>query len=298
MDPLSYYRRRTVAEEISVYCRRRWVAVHSNIGGRLIFKRYMQVGGDRVPITISTPEELARLVGELRARTVYATIHEYHSLAREEDTALLSNIARSSPIWDIDSTPAFYKATLEAARAVVDELERLGVVRSVFLKWSGRGVHVHLNPLAFSHELLKRMHPADAAYSIVEYVKLKVDPRVHEVSRRYEIRGLKLENRIDAQRAFTAPLSLHRLLDFCCICFAPEDIDSFELNWALPSECRHDKRWKTRYLEGEADHLAKKAYEVVGGMPYPRVRRRRKTSKLDEMIRRSLREFTGSQPPF
>jgi len=298
LDPISYYKRRSVAEEISSYCRRRWVAVHSTLGSRLVFTRYLRVGKTKVPITISSPEDLATLVEKLNARSVYATIHEYHALAREEDTAPLSNIARSAPVWDIDSTPSLYKATLEAARAVVDELERLGVVKSVFLKWSGRGVHVHLNPLAFSRELLRKIHPADIAYSIVEYVKLRVESRIHELSKRYEARGLRVENKIDLQRVFTAPLSLHRLLDFCCICFTPDDIDSFELSWALPKEYRHDRRWKTRYVEGEADHLAKRAYEVVGGMPYPKARRRRKTPKLDEMIKRALRELTGSQLPF
>jgi len=261
-EALEHYSRELVRREVVGFCRGRWVALECYSREGRLFLRYSR---EQRPLSLSSEEELEQLLKRyrgLKPRSVYASANVYRRLESQEDTESRENIMLCTPTWDIDCRLSDWRAALEAARAVVDYLEKAGVAESVYLKWSGEGVHVHVHERAFSQSLLRKASPLDLAYSVVEYVARQVQSKVSELADR----GVKLENVMDLKRVFTAPLSLHRKLDLCCVCFKPGDLDSFELEWADPKAPRHSMDWR-KYSEGELDHLAEKALAAVGGYP-------------------------------
>jgi len=129
----------------------------------------------------------------------------------------------------------------------------------VYLKWSGRGCHLHVSEEAFSREFLEKHHPLDAAFAVVEYVVKMVKPKLTGVAI-----GAKIENKMDLKRVFTLPLSLHRQLDYSCVCFKPSEIEDFDLSWANPENFEHKPVYRD-FEKGEADELAEKALSTVGG---------------------------------
>ncbi len=265
-DPLSHYSREDVSREIAEYARSRWVAVEAAArGGRRMFFRYR---GD-APLTIASPEDVPSVVRRFafaRPRAVYATANLYSSLASRSDVDDPKSVSATTAVWDIDNNLEGWRQTLEAARLIVEELERAGVTRSVYLKWSGRGCHVHLHEGAFSEELRSEHHPLDLAYAVVEYVIRRVEDRVAELagSSPQGRRALAVENDMDMKRVFTVPLSLHRELDVVAVCFKPDEIDEFDLDWLRPDGFRHNPRWR-EHEAGEADDLARRALGEVGG---------------------------------
>jgi len=145
-------------------------------------------------------------------------------------------------------------------------LNEYKVEESIFLVWSGRGIHIHINEKALSEEIRKKYHPLDLAYSIVEFIikkSYKDLVKIYEKSKSKE-RKLKVENKIDIQRVFTSILSFHRELDLVAIAFKSEDLDKFSIEWANPKNFKHNKDWD-RYEEGELDYLAKIAIKEVKG---------------------------------
>ena len=264
-EVLEHYSREEVAKELADYTRGRWVAVEAPSPKRRMFFRY---AGDR-PLTISSPEEVSKVVKRFafaRPRAIYATANLYAKLESRSDVDDPSNVYATTAVWDIDNELEAWRLTIEAARLIVDELERHGVVKSVYLKWSGRGCHVHLHEGAFSDELRREHHPLDLAYSVVEYTLRRVEDRVAEMARQSpcEERPLAVENDMDMKRVFTAPLSLHRSLDVVAVCFKPDELDEFTPEWLKPSEFRHNPAWREHEV-GEADELAKRALAEVGG---------------------------------
>lgn len=161
------------------------------------------------------------------------------------------------------------------------------MVKSVFVKWSGRGAHVHLHQGAISPELFADRGPLDVAYAIVEYVLLKVEHELTRIRERWGAGQLKVENKIDPQRVFTCPLTLHRELDVVAVCVRPDELGDFTPEWARPNSFKHWPGWDS-YEPGEADELALKALEVVGPYPRPYRPRKRKTKRLEDMIRKYL----------
>jgi len=285
-----YYKNRTVAEEIYYFSRRRWLAVHcseSDPKGRPIIIRYLW----GKPLTLRDSSDLHRIFHALNAfkpRTVYVSVNLYRRIRFREDVLdYLNNVYLRTPSWDIDSELNWWRHTLEVARAIVDVLEKHGVVKSVYLIWSGRGVHVHIHERAISSSVLKKYHPIDVTYSIVEYVIGRVKSFLNELNINKGTR-IKVENLMDPQRVFTAPLSLHKKLNVSCIAFKPEEIDSFDLSWINPENFKHNLKWRL-YEVGEADELALKAFQTIG--PYPKPYgsgRRRRHKPLDEAIRKYL----------
>ncbi len=261
-DALRHYSRELVKKEVTDFCRGRWVALECYSREGRLFLRYDR---KQRPLSLSSEGELDQLLTRyrgLKPRSIYASANMYEKLEKQEDTEAKENIKLCTPTWDIDCSLSDWKAALEAARAVVDYLEKAGVSESVYLKWSGEGIHVHIHEKAFSQSLLQRASPLDLAYSVVEYVARGVQSRVSKLADR----GVKLENMMDLKRVFTAPLSLHRKLDLCCVCFKPSELDSFELEWADPQSPRHSIDWR-KHREGELDHLAEKALAAIGGYP-------------------------------
>ena len=152
------------------------------------------------------------------------------------------------------------------AKEIVTLLESERVRESVFIKWSGRGAHVHIHQSSFSTGLLRRINPLDAAYAIVEYVNTKLRSKYVEIAAKHDTRELSVENEMDLQRVFTCPLSLHRSLNLVAVCFPPDVLDDFNPDWASLGRYRHWKDWD-RFREAEVDDLAKKAYQAVGAYP-------------------------------
>ena len=258
---LKYYQREDVVREIVDYSKSRWVSIEcESQQGRRIFLRYWAKG--KLPLRINSAGDISKILGRfkgLKPRSIYATIHLYKSLSNVDDP---SSIEYTTPIWDIDVATSDWEAALKAAAIIVEILRDEGVTESVFLKWSGRGVHVHLHEKAFSEKLREKIHPLDLAFAAVEYVRVKAEKRLSAAHIGTE--SLKIENEMDIKRVFTVPMSLHRILDRVCVCFKPEDIANFTLDWVNPDNPRHSREWR-HYVEGEADNLGVKAFRQVGG---------------------------------
>ena len=274
-----HYSRLDVQKEIIDFCRNRWAAAHYvDSEGNMIFRRYSR----GKPLRIDNTEDFFKIM-TLKGyvlRSIYATANVYWKSESIEEVYDLTNIRRCSAVWDIDGKLSKWRKTLKVAKEIIAFLNDRGVEKSVFLKWSGNGCHVHIHEEAFSEDLLKKHHPLDLAYALVEYVNSKVLPGLREILMKEKI---EVENRIDPTRVFTCPLSLHRELDATCICFRSEDIEEFTPEWINPSSFRHDPSWR-RFMRGEADEIAETAYKTIGGYPLKRRRIRRKTVPLDKQI--------------
>jgi len=261
---LRHYLRIDVEEEVARFCRGRWVAVECTPrGGRRIFQRYW----DDRPLTISEPADLKRVLNKfwrLSPRTFYGSVNVYRILSSRNDLSRGENIAYSTPSWDIDGSLDELELIKEAAAILVEELRRHRVEKSIYLIWSGRGIHVHLNERAIGEEIWMRHGPIRVSFSIVEYILRSARERLMEVCGRSRDRGrpLKIENVMDVQRVFTAPLSLHRELDLVAVPINPDELDSFDLSWADMESFRYWRDW-WRYVEGEADELALRALAEV-----------------------------------
>lgn len=274
-----HYSNPMVEREIAEFSRGRWVAAHCVDGrGGLIFRRYM----DRRPMVVEGVEGLRSLFNRLgwRLRSIYATANRYRSISDDGSVSDLDNISRCTPTWDIDSNLSNWRGTVKVAERIIEILESEGVRDSVYLKWSGNGCHIHIHEEAISEEILRRANPLDLAYAIVEYVRIRVEAEIAEVLTPW---GIRVENKMDPGRVFTCPLSLHRTLDAVCICMKPDELEEFTPEWIRPDKFRHNHGWRS-FKEGEADMLALKSLENIGGYPLIRRRKTRKTKKLDEQI--------------
>ena len=259
-----HYLREDVASEISKFCKGRWVALESlSRRGRRIFHRYWD--GER-PLTISNPVDVKKILNRFRysvPRTFYASANIYRRLERKEDLQRQDNILYSTPSWDIDGSLNEIDLIKEAAEILIERLRKHGVERSLYLIWSGRGIHLHLNEKAISERIWKT-DPLRISFSIVEYILREARDDLIKLCERSKDpeRRLKLENIMDIQRVFTAPLSLHRELDLVAVTIDPEKLDEFDLSWADPHNFKYWKDWDG-FSEGEADELAEKALEAV-----------------------------------
>jgi len=257
-----HYLDETVQREIADYCRGRWVAIEGGVMGSRVFLRYRKDGR---PLAINDNEDLKEIVRHFKGvglRSIYGSVNVYRNISSKSSLEEPTNIAYTSPIWDIDGELSDWRGILEVARIIVDELERLGIAKSVFIKWSGEGAHVHVNERCFSNDILSKHNSLDIAYSLVGLVLDRSRGKITDVISRF--RSIKVENEIDLKRVFTAPLSLHRRRNLCCVCFKPEEIDCFEIEWANPEKFRHNCMWRD-HVEGEGDEAATEAIKAIGG---------------------------------
>ena len=291
-----HYKNPLVLREIARFSRGRWIAVHCEARdhlGRPLLIRYRRFrrGDSRKPLAIREPGDVLAILSELedlRPRTFYASSAIFKRLEDVGDVAGPENAMAFTPTWDIDNEFVAWRATLDVAKAILDFLDEQGISKSAFVKWSGRGAHVHLHHGAFSPELLAKQGPLNVAYAVVEYVRLKLGPTITDISAKHGAWALKVENKIDPQRVFTCPLSLHRELDVVAVCIAPDELEDFTPEWAEPGHFKHWEGWN-RFGPGEADELAIRALELVGGYPKLHRRRKRKTKRVEDMIMRFLR---------
>ena len=262
-NPLEeYYSSETVRSEIAEYCRGRWVAIEGGALGSRVFLRYWRDGR---PLSVSSPQDVWELLRHFRGlspRAIYGSINIYKSISSRTSVEDPSNIAYASPIWDIDGELNRWREVIEVARIIVEEIERLGIAKSVFIKWSGEGAHVHIHERCFSREVLAKYNPLDIAYSLVDLVLERCKEKILDIISRSS--SIKVENEIDLKRVFTAPLSLHRRRNLCCVCFKPNELDIFEIEWANPKNFKHNSGWKA-YVDGEGDQAAIEAIKAVGG---------------------------------
>ncbi|MEZ0346238.1 MAG: hypothetical protein ABWK01_06790 [Infirmifilum sp.] len=278
-----HYAKPLVQREVSDFLRGRWVAIHCERkmrDGRPLLVRYYR----GTPLRVDTPGDLQALMRRLNylaPRAFYGTASIYRELRTREDALnYTENIRLRTLTWDIDSTPEHWRATVEVARVILDELEKNGVAKSVWLKWSGRGMHVHIHENALGEKYLLEKGVLDATWSVVQLVLENIKEKVQRVNATHGSK-IKVENLMDPQRVFTSPLSLHRQLDAVCVALKPEDLDAFDPSWTQPEQFRHNPRWR-EFEEGEAIPLAEEALRRIGGYlgktrplarPTPTVRR-------------------------
>jgi len=219
--------------------------------------------------------------GNNMLRSIYATANVYNRIRNVEDVYDPSNILYCTPTWDIDGFLSKWRKTLNIAKKIIRFLNSWGIKKSVYIKWSGNGCHVHINEKSISGDLREKYNPLDLAYAIVEYVNSKLSLKPDYLL----FEKIKVENKMDPARVFTCPLSLHRKLNVACICMKPEEINEFTPKWINPQNFKHNSQWRD-FEEGESDKLAKAAYAAVGGYPL-KFRGRfkpRKTKPLDKQI--------------
>jgi len=248
-----YYARETVKREIFNFSRGRWAAVYGKA-----FTRYDKSGR---PLSIKSPDDVARLAGELGARSFYATAALYGKVEGREDVDD-AKIKAYTPFFDIDVTIDRWEFAVRAAEVVISELDRLGVSRSVYVLWSGEGIHVRINEGA-----LPGRRPFEEARALVRYVLRRAGPALKDLSERSG-GVLKVEDLIDPKRVFTAPLSLHRALNYAAVCIPVDKLPAFSPDWANPDSPRHEEGCYTRVEPGEAATLVETAlaeYEPAGG---------------------------------
>lgn len=275
-----HYSLNLVQNEITRYAKNRWIGLYCD--KKQILFRYTK---DKKPLKIENQNDLLKIFDEYASfipRTIYATANIYKQLTNYEDILNLSNITSCTPTWDIDNTLDKWEATIEVVKGVISFLRNEGIEDSIIVKWSGEGCHVHLHQNSLS---LSSIHPLDLAYSIVEYVKIKLQNLITNIALKYKAANLKVENNIDSQRLFTCPLSLHQRLNVVCICIPSDSLSNFTLDWIKLRSFKHYQDWD-RFKLGEANKLAQKAYEVIG--PY-QLRKRlihKKHPPLDKQIMR------------
>ncbi|MEM0481368.1 MAG: hypothetical protein QXM16_00555 [Nitrososphaerota archaeon] len=272
-----------VKREIAEYCVGRWVAVHceEQSDGTRPMIRYWSRGR---PLTIGSENDVIEVLdrfSSLRPRAYYATTNIYERLKSADDLADRGNIIGAAPTWDIDSKDCDWRKVVKKAIEIIHMLEKHGVTRSVFFKWSGRGAHIHIHPKAFSSELFRKINPLDVAYSVTQYIACRIEPQ----------EGVVVENKIDMQRVFTAPLSLHRSVDRVAVCIPPEELESFHIDWTDPNEYKHFPHAWRKYEEGEGDNIAERAYTAIGPYITGRVKRKRKHKPLDQEILDTFRRI-------
>jgi len=284
---LEYYQSPKVREEIAAFCRERWIAIHcekKTPQGLPYLVRYKGWREHKTPLTIQGEADVTKLITifrKLSPRTFYGTINEFRKLENPEDMDDEDNIERSSPIWDIDNVIDDWRTTIKVAKLIVEFLQDNGIKKSVFVKWSGNGAHVHLNPSAISDESFKRIGPLNTAFATVQFAIVSLRPKFHELVQSTGSRDLSVENKIDPKRVFTAPLSLHRSLFRACVCVLPQELKDFDLSWTDPVSFKHNTNW-SKPMSGEADNLAELAFGKIGPCAYTGRLYRRKTPQVDK----------------
>jgi hypothetical protein len=275
---LEHYNRNDVLEEIIKFSKDRWLAFSID---NKIFKRYQ----NKIPLRANNIDELKNLIIRFKPRSIFASINLYKKLENINDLEL-NNIYSCTPTIDIDNDIKNWKATIKIVEEIVYLLDKFNIKKSIIIKWSGNGCHLHLNHKAISESITKKYHPLDLAYAVVEFIIRKIEPKVFENKK--ELKELKIENKIDAKRVFTAPLSLHRELDVVCICISLNDLKNFDISWTAINNFKHFKDWD-RFDVGELDELLEIAYREIG--PRSLKRYKRKYPPVDEQIRQFLDKY-------
>ncbi len=290
---LEHYMKYKVCKEIYEFSRDRWVALHceKEFKKKKVFVRYIYAPYKEL-LKITKPSDIFGIINyykELKPRTFYASILQFKRILYVFDVLNPANVYSCLPTWDVDNTISKFEATLKAAENILDALRKEKVEESVFLKWSGEGLHIHLHPKAITKELKKKIHPLDAAYSLVEYIKEKVAKKIQAVSLSYQANKLVVENIIHSKSVITAPLTFHREQDRIAVCIDPSEVNNFSLDWTEPKKFKHFWHWKEKFKQGEADKLVLKSYKKIGSCPYRFKPPKKKGKPVDKWITEFLK---------
>ncbi len=239
MLPLEFYSRSDVRREIFEFSKQRWVALQNP-------KAFVRYDLSKSPLRFEKEEDVVKFVKLYQARSIYSTAAKYSDFTSMK-------IISYTPFFDIDTVIDKWEYAVKAAEVIVSFLEKEGVSKSVYLLWSGEGIHVRINENA----LPKSEDVVILSHAIVKYVLSRVKDEISKLS---EQSGgvLKIDDLIDDKRVFTVPLSFHKRLDLVAVCFTPNDLTSFSPDWANPLRYKHQRVWD-KYEEGEAEDLAIKA---------------------------------------
>lgn len=238
---LQHYSKEIVREEIYNFSKNRWVAFYSS-------GNFIRYDDKKNPLKFTSPEDVIRLVTRYNARTVYATAGKYQEVTQENVNN--DKIVKYAPFFDIDTTIDKWENAVRVAEIIVSFLEKEGVYKSVYLLWSGEGVHVRINEKAIPNDF----DPLYASHAIVQYVLKKTKDEILKVE------GVKVDDLIDSKRVFTAPLSLHKELDYVAVCFSPNKLNSFTLDYAKPDKFVHEKGV---YDNGEKEEARDLIYKAI-----------------------------------
>ncbi|WP_241208879.1 hypothetical protein [Saccharolobus islandicus] len=102
------------------------------------------------------------------AKTIYATSAKYSQITLEHIEQ--NRIESYTPFFKIDTKIDKWEKAIKAVEVIVSQLEKEGVEKSVYLLWSGKGIHVRINENAIP----KDFGPLTAAHAIVQYVLREV----------------------------------------------------------------------------------------------------------------------------
>jgi len=225
-----------VKKELFDYCKDRWIALQG--------KSFIRHDAKGEPLYFKNIDDVSKYIKIYNARTIYATAAVYSNIK-------YLRISRYTPFFDIDTKIDKWELAVEAAKIIVDALEKEGVKESVYIIWSGEGMHVRINENA----LPKNIDPLLASKVIVNYILKKTNTELEKLVNKSQ-GDLKVENLIDDKRLFTAPLSLHRNLEYVAICLSTKDLNNFSLEWARPENFKHNISWRN-YVENEIETLCK-----------------------------------------
>ncbi|ACP54466.1 hypothetical protein [Saccharolobus islandicus] len=181
------------------------------------------------------------------AKTIYATSAKYSQITLEHIEQ--NRIESYTPFFKIDTKIDKWEKAIKAVEVIVSQLEKEGVEKSVYLLWSGKGIHVRINENAIP----KDFGPLTAAHAIVQYVLREVRDEIIKIG------DVKVDELIDPKRVFTVPLSPHKELDYVTVCFSPDKLSKFSLDWANPDSFIHEERVYERYEKDEAKELIERA---------------------------------------
>ncbi len=265
VNVVEYYSRGYVCREIAGFLEGRWAGIEGEA------KKWIRWAGDK-PLVVREPGDIPRLIRRysfLKPRSFYGSIEIFHRLGSRKDVSegYSGNVLYTTVFIDVDIVDESlveksWKYALKAAKLITDWLREEGVADSVYLLWSGAGVHVRVHERSFK-EILQNHHPLAVAHAFAEYILLKLKPQLLGVIR--ECNGaIKIENLVTMKRVFTAPLSLHRRLERVAVAFSPDRIGEFSLEWTNPAKPVYEEGIWRRFREGEADDLAWRALRAVG----------------------------------
>jgi len=269
VDPRNYYSDLRVAGEVVEFLRGRWAGVEG------FGKRWVRWLGDK-PLTANSYRDLIGLLDRfwsISPRSIYGSIEVYTKLEKRSDVeeGYWSNVVAATPFIDIDvvdesRVSSAYKYVIGVVEALYRGVcaER-GVCESVYVLWTGAGAHFRFSEKGFSREILSEHHPVKLAYAVAEYALKSAKQAIERVV--WESGGaVKVENVIAPKRVFTAPLSLHRSLDYAAVAFKPEVAGEFTLEWCNPRDPRHDPSAWRRFKQGELDDYAREALKKLGAL--------------------------------
>ncbi|WP_210433935.1 hypothetical protein [Acidianus brierleyi] len=271
----SHYNKEIVKREIYNFSKQRWIALY----GSTMF-RYDKQGN---PLVFENEDSVAKKISEFKARTVYATAGKYEEVTK--DNIEKDNLLYYTPFFDIDTKIDKWEYAVKAAEVIVSQLEKEGVEKSIYLLWSGEGIHVRIN----ENSIPKDYYPLTAAHAIVQYI---IEKSRNDLQKLSESSGgvLKVDELIDSKRIFTAPLSFHRELNYVAVCFSPDKLSKFSLDWANPQNFIHEEGIYERYEENETEDLLTKAIQSYKPSHEGVKPRKRKVTKTRENTGESMNE--------